>query len=464
MRFCRSRERRRAAAVVTAALVLCTAAPASAGTDGRSAAVVIETGAADADGAELLPGRFEDTLALHQFEEAEVLAKRSLEELLRSAHPDRVSRASALQNLALVQRHLQQFDASLKNYDAAIAIIEEDGDRLSPRLVEPLRGLARTQAASGDPERALLTAQRALHIRRVNEGPHTLRQVEILTDMIDAKLLAHDLRGALGLLDRVDVLYERTYSPDSPELLPALRRRAGLLKRLGDYDAERQVYRRIVGITANDKGALDPALIEPYLQLAGTYISQADKVVFRSGPTTQTGETYLEKALDIAERNPETGWQTLERCLLALGDYYMVLGVHDKARLSYRRAWDLTSSGADHLEHRRQHLERPVVLRPIPLGRYADFAYGQNLAELDEDELAAGFMTVTFTVNARGEAHDIEVVDADPAPFERMETRIRLRLKDFVFRPRYADGEPAPTAAESLRHEFLYLPSTLAGS
>jgi len=69
-----------------------------------------------------------------------------------------------------------------------------------------------------------------------------------------------------------------------------------------------------------------------------------------------------------------------------------------------------------------------------------------------------------FTVNIRGRAQDVEIVDADPPDFDRMEWRLRAALKSFVYRPRFVAGEAVETANYRYRLDYFYLPAEYQAS
>jgi tetratricopeptide (TPR) repeat protein len=411
--------------------------------------------AASGDDAARYRARYRESLEGEQYAEAELAAKQLLDHLLAGRSEVPAGAADALSMLARVQRLMAQYDASLQNYQAAIGLIERSDDMLSSRLIEPLQGLAATYGDAGDYGEALRTYDRALHISHVNEGPHTIEQVHILSGMVDANLAADESKAALELIDRMNMLYERNYSPYALELLPALHRRAELLNRLGRHTEERSQYRRIERIMAAQYSADDPALIGPYLAIGRTYLHEASEVVFRSEPTTQNGETYFLRALAVAKANPKTSPELLADCLLALGDYYTVMNIIDKARLQYARAWEILSDEAV-LGVRGRYLERPVPLRRLALSSYPDYNYGWSRADVDQAELLEGYIRARFTITDRGRVGDIEVIEAEPPGFPQMESRVRYGVKDFIYRPAHLDGVPVESSGILYRHDFYY--------
>lgn len=116
------------------------------------------------------------------------------------------------------------------------------------------------------------------------------------------------------------------------------------------------------------------------------------------------------------------------------------------------------------LEGRTLELEslKPVA-QPHPYP-YANFQYRRDNDEIDPDDYLEGTMLVRFTVNERGRVNDPEVIEAAPPNFERMEWRVRQSLKDFVYRPRFVDGELVETADHLYRHDYFYLQSEYQAS
>lgn len=405
--------------------------------------------------------RFIDALTVGGYSEAEITAKQILEQLLQMGAQDSAAIAQALVNLAVVQHLLADHASAILNYKSAIELIEGRNDMLSPDLVVPLRGLAEAYSASTETALAMRTLERALHISNVNAGPHNPGQVPILESMLTESLRRQDDGAALALLDRIYLLNVREYSPDAEELIPTLFYKANVEARLGLLLAERESYRRIINITRHNRGEDDLSLIRPYMGMARTLRADANEVVFRSTPTAPTAEWYLKEALEVAEANPGAGALIRNECLLALADHYTLAGVHGKAKSLYHQSWELLSSNPAYLEQRQKKLEtNPPLARDHPHD-YANFAYGSDIHEADADELLQGFIEIGFTIDPAGRTTDLAIVAAEPAGFGRMETRVWQAVRQFVFRPRLADGRVVSSPDQRYRHEYHYRLSDL---
>ena len=407
---------------------------------------------------------FRESLVNRSFEEAETAAKLMVELASRGSDIVELNRSRTLQNLALAQQLGEKYDPAILNYLMAIRIIVRHEDMLSDTLVGSLRGLASAYVGNDQPVEGFRTFNRALHVSNVNHGPHSLDQLPILNAMMRLHLDQDDAKSAVEVLERIYLLHSREFSPRSEEMLPVLYQKAKILNELGRNIEERATFRQIVRIVRQHRGKISIDLIEPYLQLGRTFVSDLDEVIFRSAPTAGTAEVYLKKALSIAEENPAADWLTKKTCLLALADYYTLVDMHSMARRRYRQAWELMSSDVSYLQQRAIDLESIVpLLQPHP-HRYANFEYNPDREKIDPDDYLQGILIVRYTVNDRGRAKDINVVSAGPPEFQRMERRVRLALKKFVFRPRYSDGLPVETADQIYRHDYFYVESEYQAS
>ncbi len=405
--------------------------------------------------------RYAEALANGWYDEAEAAAKHMVD-LIHAGDRGQEALADALSRLALAQREGKSYAAAVQNYAAAIELLEAGGNRLSESLVEPLRGLGDTYAASGQTDLALPAYEQALHIRHVNDGPYTLEQVDILDAMATALAQTAQMDAALRVVDRIYRLYARAYAPDDEEVLPALEQKALLLNEAGRHEQERAVYREMMKIIEDRRGATDLSLLKTYRAMSHTYFYDLDDVYFRSEPTTETGETFLKKALEIAEHHPDATWLMQEEILVELGDYYTLRDVQDKARIHYRRAWELLSANESDGARRQRDLERPVLLFRPQLDEYANFGYRSSDASVDLSEYGRGYVVARFTVNDRGRVTDVSIADAEPDGFKSMEARVMQSVSEFIYRPRYRRGGPAQAPGQTFRHDYFYRESDLA--
>jgi len=399
--------------------------------------------------------QFTEALTNEAYSEAEVVAKQMIEQVDPNAAAER---ARALHNLAVAQQAQGSHDSAMQNYVASIDVITRNENNLSSSLIMPLRGLAQVYLDRGLQDEANAALDRALHVSNVNYGPHSLNQLPILNERLDAALEFSDPESALDLMDRIHALYTRKYPRDSQELLPMYRQEAELYNTLGMGDEEYNAWRHVLTIQRKLHGKNDLSLIEPHLRLAEVRIRNLMTIGNRK-VAASSAAGHLKKALRIAEDSPGDNWQARKNCLLSLADFYTLFGMQGRARRYYAEAWDLLTSDEMYRPSLARDLEVPVALVRQPPNPYANFAYDRKTVDIDPDEYLEGEMVMAFTVTAEGRTRDIRLVESDPEDFELMERRVRNSVERFVYRPRIADRVPVPTADQYYRIKFYYVPS-----
>lgn len=364
--------------------------------------------------------------------------------------------AKALSNLALVQHHMRDFEASRQNFQSAVDIIMDKEDNLSPMLINPLKGLGASQLESGRPDLARGTYQQAVHISHVNEGPHNVEQIDILEALAETNLRLGELEDAKNTQDMIYSLNLRYYSDRAIDMVPSLMRRAKWQRRTGHILDERATYRRVIRIIEDQVAKDDIGLIEPLLNLGQSYfyIDTSDTSSFQSS-TVATGEMYFKRAVRIAEEHPESDWEKLIVAKLALGDYYNFRGEQGRARKTYRDAWELMSGDDERIATRRETLGTITPLNADPIPKYTAGAT-RNDRLIDDPNLREGRIVVTYDVNARGRVSNLKIIEHEPEDFNDIRSFVVRELRTRIYRPRFVDAEPAETPNQMLTHTFYY--------
>jgi len=123
---------------------------------------------------------YKDARSSHMLEEADTLAKRIVDVSIRANGIDSKVTATALTNLAILQMSNEDNISAVRNFSAAIDIVERLDSRLSSDLIIPLKGMGTAYLQAGDSDRARDAWNRAVHISHVNFGPHNFEQIETL--------------------------------------------------------------------------------------------------------------------------------------------------------------------------------------------------------------------------------------------------------------------------------------------
>ena len=399
---------------------------------------------------------YKNLLSNGMMAEADVVAKRIVELSIRENGFESSDTAKALTNLAIVQHRNQDYETAQQNYVAAIGIIERVEDRLNADLVNPLRGLGAAQLASGRPDLALESFNRARHVSHVNEGPHNLDQVGIIESLAEIYIYIGEYETAYALQDRVYELYARKYSVNSEDIIPALYKRAEWQHRVHMYGRERDSYRRIIKIIEENHGKDELELIRPLTGLAKAYlyVGDYDREYTRENTLT-SGEIFVKRAKRIAEEHPDATWEIQENTYLQLADFYIYSGKPGKAQRAYVETWDLLSEDDERLNNRYNHLETLVLLQGIYPPKYFGVDEDSDVAG-DDEQFEQGKIVTKFKVDVRGRAMKFEIIESYPPGIEEMEKDLLREMRRLIYRPRLEDRMVVETDNMTYTHEFFY--------
>lgn len=407
---------------------------------------------------------YKDAMENGAYAEADMLAKKVVELSIGLFGVDSLDSARALTNLGIAQHQNENYEAAIANYDAAIDIIERTEDRLNENLVNPLKGLGAAQLASGRPDLAAETFQRAVHVTHVNEGPHNLMQVDVLESLAETYLAVGNFEEVETLTEIIFGLEARDVPLDTMAIIPVLEKQASWQHRLQLFEKERYTWRKIIDIIEDHEGDEDLRLIEPLTGLGKSYLYVGNvDAAFHHPTSISSGEVYLKRAVRIAEDNPDATWEIKEDTMLALGDFYILSGQSSRARDVYEEVWELLSVDEEQtrLEHRGEHLESLVVLQDIHPPRYVGID-GEVRTALPGDDYEEGKLVFDYSVSTRGYTTDVVLVEAEPAAFEDMQRTVQRDLRSLIYRPRLVDGDAVNTTDLTYTHKFFYRQSDLA--
>jgi tetratricopeptide (TPR) repeat protein len=426
--------------------------------------IVVPVLYAQEDNADYSRENYENALASGLYDEAEVAAKARLDQAIRAGQVKELSTAELLSDLADVQRLTGNFNSALQNYELAVEIIEAKRDMLNLALTEPLLGIGKTYLESGRPDVALDYLNRALHVRSVNEGPHSIEQAATLEVLADVHRSLGKPDRAADAADRLYLLYVRKYSADGLELVPVLLKQGHILGDVGDWRRQRNAYVDAIKIVERAEGDQSANLIRPLVSMGNSHMREYFDIYFKAKSEEELpdkkllaeAETYFGSALELTENTSDVDWRLTQDTLLALGDFYTVTEEQSRARVMYRSAWNLLSTDEEKLLERQKHLEqiRPL-LRPEP-----DLSVALP-AGIDPEDSSASFATghiiSQFTVTRRGKLREIGLLEISPERDEKIEAEVKHALNRFVYRPRFERGTAVDTSGQLIRYEYPVL-------
>lgn len=405
--------------------------------------------------------RFRELKSSGMLDEAENAAKSAVEMAISVSGPGSDDTAKALHNLATVQYDERNYEAAQQNFQAAIDIFTDNADKLSDKLINPLRGLGAAQLEGGRPDLAEKTYGQAVHISHVNEGPHNLDQLPILETLAETRLRLGETEQAKETQDMIYALTLRHLSDDGMAIIPPLMRRAAWQKRTGYINDERATYSRIIRIIEHEKGKDDVALIDPLIKLGESHFKVSDMISDSSrNSTILNGEIYFKRAVRIAEEQPEPDWHLLAKTKLALADYYNYREDYGRSRRTYAEVWELLSQGEAQLALRHETLETVHALNEDPLPKYRG---GATLADIQTADkgIREGSVIVAYDVSSRGRIDNLEVIESKPEELEEIRQIVVREVRNLIFRPRFENGEPVETTNQIFSHDFYYQQETI---
>jgi hypothetical protein len=406
---------------------------------------------------------YRESLENKAYLEADTLAKQVVELSIKLNGLDSHDSAKAITNLGIAQHHNRDFESAMLNFAAAIGIVERIDDRLSAALINPLQGLAATQAATGRPDLAKQSFKRAVHVSHVNEGPHNRKQVLTLESMAELHISTGDIKDAIGIQENIYALEARKIDPLSLEIIPALTNKAGWQHRLQLYANERASWRRIINVIERHKGKQSLELILPLTNLGKSYLfvspSQYD---YQTDVSSSSGETYLRRANRIADKNPDSDWMLVENTLLSLGDYYILSGRPNRAEKIYSEIWTMLSGEnvPERMRMRWDHLEQVNQLQKVAPPKYFNSEQKED-GRPPPENFAIGSMTFSYVVLPTGRIANLVNLETEPKELLDFSKIVSRSLRRMIYRPRNSEGKLVPTTGVIYTHEFFYRPSDL---
>ena len=361
------------------------------------------------------------------------------------------------------------------SYRQQVSELEREGGPYANTLAEPLAGLGRLHRQNGDIAEAQRHYQRALHVVRVNDGLYSERQLPILRALFESYRLSGDLQALDERYDYFFRLYGSGRPPHTPVRLgatteylrwqrEALRLNASeddKARLLAAYQLNEQVLERVSGDESVDLPAyrkLVMSQVRNLYLLEHRYAPRKESLAVTSNPifaTVWDDTDFAQKQLEVIRRNglargrtlleqliartPSEATVELARAYLELADWNQWNGRTEEAQDSYKRVVSLLRQG------NREDLLSQWLAGSVELP--ANGAFWQPRPEPDSEQ--AVVVTTHYDISEEGRVANIQMAEAqaeagaDQARTERNERqayKLRRRLKQTRFRPRFING------------------------
>jgi TonB family protein len=391
--------------------------------------------------------------------------------------------SEALTLLGNAQFGARNYSEAQTAFKEAVQIVEARAGGASPQLLDPLRGLGYSLAASDKHNEAIPPLERALLIDRRSYGLYDLAQQKVLRQLAESLVKVGRPADAERHVAYLVQLGDRVYGKRDPRQVPILCFAADWHADLGDFLTARMIYRQAIDIVERKLGPNDTTTVEPLRGLASTYTQE---LYFSTlGLRTQTldrqptsadgssnqqkelnprylgteGEKALERAVKILEAQPPSAQDTLLDTLIQSGDWFQIKHMPEKAIPYYRRAAALSASLTT-----AAAATPPVAgttaaagTEPAPLSfpvrvYYPTPSQATRNTTLPAEQVDERFVEVQFTVTDSGDVEDARITETNGTQRQSADTLAAIRAARF--RPKFVNGEPVATTGMTNREVF----------
>jgi hypothetical protein len=404
------------------------------------------------------------------WEQAILAAEKLVEAARAHSNAEPLELAQDLSLLGNAQLANRNYIAAEAAYSEALQILEPRVAPQSEKLLEPLRGMGFTLAASGKHDGAIAYIERALLLSRRTHGLFNFNQQALLRQLASSQMKLGNYASAEQQMQYLLRVGEHTYGANDPRMVSVHGIVGDFYMQAGLVSVGRESYREGLRVVEKKLGRNDLALVEPLRAYADSYkrelflsgfgfktgnerqgtlseSMQPDSKVVNPRYLNEDGERALKRALKILDSHPTRSTALLFDTLLDVGDWHMIKSETADAMPYYTRAIGLL----DQVEQERSGAARVKVSFPVQVYYPIPLLATRNLNRADED-VEQRFVHVAFTVGADGSVRDESVVDHNATPRQVSETLAAIRAARY--RPKFVNGAPVETKQVSLRQIF----------
>ena len=396
---------------------------------------------------------------------------------------------------------------SVAEYEREIQAREAEYGVYDPATGEYLLSVGLVYQHAGRHEEAADAFNRALQIKRVNEGLQSTGQLLILEQLIKSNIAKAAWEEVDRNYQQLLWIHKRNYEPGDPRLLPVVDtvgrwKLQAYKENLLDGSATRvigeseKLFRNTIDILERQYGENDPRLIDPLYGRALTNYQYAievantpqdefhgagsptrTQVICRTVPTANGGARRIcntirvpdpsyyasqsnnkdlalgqrlvaaGKALRhivlIHEANPDLPKDSHARALVHLGDWNLLRGRKTTAYKNYKAAYRLLADTGEHQEAVDELFGKPHNLPALRL----------PLPEIDEklEEEKSTSVLASFDVSRSGRAKNVQIIESEPADATSARRKAKKTIRGRLYRPRFEKGEPVATVGNKIR-------------
>lgn len=401
-----------------------------------------------------------------------------------------------------------QREQSIARYERQIREREAEHGVYDPATGEYLLSVGLVHQQEGNHSEAVQAFNRALQIKRVNEGLHGAGQVIILEQLLKSNIAAAAWEEVDRNYHQLLWVHKRNYDLGDPRLLPVIdmvgrwKLKAykedlledSAIKTIGESE---KLFSGVIAILQRQYGEHDLRLIDPLYGRALTNYQYAievanapqeefhgagsptrTQVICRTIPTPNGGArricntirvpdpTYyasqsrnqdfavaqriatvgrsLKQIVKIHEARPDLPVASHARALAHLADWFMLRGKRMTAYGNYKTAYQLLADAGGHEAVIEELFGAPRHLPALRL----------PLPQVDkklEEERKTTTVLASFDVSGNGRPKNIRIIESDPENATSARRRAKKTIRARLYRPRFENGEPVATMNNKIR-------------
>jgi len=388
---------------------------------------------------------FDDEL----YRQALVAARQTLQLTSDYYGDDSLQAALARANVATAQTKTGDLPAALTSYEVSIKLIEKNEGIISPRLINPMMGLAATYNALGVFDSGLGAYERALRINHVELGLKNDEQMQIRDGLTESYLGLDDLDKANFQQETQARIIREKHRGELDKMIPAIYKLADWYKRSNQPEKETLLLQNAARTIKKAAGD-DPAEQIRVLRALAAAHQRLDMPA--------EAKRLLKKAWRINEESEARDPLLSADIQVEMGDFYNGFNDLRDARRYYTAAWEtlVNEGGNDSARLLENYFSKPIIIWSVQLPDvYPLNSKTAVLAAEEPDLFSAGLLAVKFDIDQNGRATNIRIIESDPEGL--LDKRVIYLLGRYFYRPRFEDGAPVLTRDLQLSHSFSYL-------
>ena len=396
---------------------------------------------------------------------------------------------------------------SIADYEQEIQAREAEYGVYDPATGEYLLSVGLVYQNAGRHQEAADAFNRALQIKRVNEGLQSTGQLLILEQLIKSNIARANWEEVDRNYQQLLWIHKRNYEPGDPRLLPVVDtvgrwKLKAYKENLLDSSAIRiigeseKLFKDTINILERQYGENDPRLINPLygraltnyqyaIEVANTpqdefrgagsptrtqvicrtvptanggarricntirvpdpsyYASQSSNKDFALGQRLVSVGKALQHIILIHEANPDLPEDSHARALVHLGDWNLLRGKKTTAYKNYKAAYELLVDSDEYQEVIDELFGKPQNLPALRL----------PLPEIDQklEEDKTTSVLASFDVSRSGRAKNVQIIESEPPDATSARRKAKKTIRGRLYRPRFEKGEPVDTVGNKIR-------------